>query len=223
MILTEQQTDALGEFINIAFSRTASSLSEITGHRVLLDVPQVEVYPIDEVAAQLVRFLPGDVASIHQPFDGAIAGDAFLILNYEGAVRLTDLLTDGNNAQHHQQHLDESAREVLTEIGNILLNACLGMFGNVLRVRVSFSVPNLHLESLDELIDSLKNERHGLSYAIIVYTSFRIRESAVTGYLVLVLSVVSLNRLIEEIERWEARHEQEIHTSQNPQKSDLSI
>jgi chemotaxis protein CheC len=221
MILTEQQTDALGEFINIAFSRTASSLSEITGQRVLLDVPQVEIYQIEEVAAKLARFLPGDVASIHQPFDGAIAGDAFLILNYEGAVQLTDLLTDGANAR--QQQLDESAREVLTEVGNILLNACLGMFGNVLQVRVSFSVPELHLESLDELIDSVRKEREGLRYAIIVYTSFRIRESSVTGYLVLVLSVISLNRLIEEIEYWEARHEQEIHTSFNPSKSDLGV
>lgn len=221
MILTERQIDALGEFINIAFSRTASSLSEITGQRVLLDVPQVEIYAIDEVATQLMRFLPGDVASIHQPFDGAIAGDAFLILNYEGAVRLTDLLTDGGSVR--QQQLDESAREVLTEVGNILLNACLGMFGNVLQVRVSFSVPNLHLESLDELIDSVSKKREGLSYAIIVYTSFRIRESSVTGYLVLVLSVVSLQRLIEEIERWEDRHEQEIHTSQNPTKSDLGV
>lgn len=220
MTLTERQTDALGEFINIAFSRTAASLSEITGQRVLLDVPQVEVFPIEEVAAQLNRFLPGDVASIHQPFDGAIAGDAFLILNYEGAVRLTDLLTDNSV---RQQQLDESAREVLTEVGNILLNACLGMFGNVLKVRVSFFVPNLHLESLDELIDLVKKERDGLSYAIIVYTSFRIRESSVTGYLVLVLSVVSLKRLIEEIERWEARHEEEIHTSQNPSKSDMSV
>jgi chemotaxis protein CheC len=218
MILTERQTDALGEFINIAFSRTAASLSEITGQRVLLDVPQVGVYQIEDVAANLARFLPGDVASIHQPFDGAIAGDAFLILNYEGAVRLTDLLTDGTV---RQQLLDESAREVLTEVGNILLNACLGMFGNVLQVRVSFSVPNLHLESLDELIDSVRKGRDGLRYAIIVYTSFRIRESAVTGYLVLVLSIVSLNRLIEEIENWEARHEQEIHTSQSPVKSDL--
>ena len=221
MTLNDRQTDALGEFINIAFSRTASSLSEITGQRVLLDVPQVEIYPIDEVASELSRFLPGDVASIHQPFDGAIAGDAFLILNYEGAVRLTDLLTDGTSVR--QQQLDESAREVLTEVGNILLNACLGMFGNVLQVRVSFSVPNLHLESLDELIDSVSKEREGLSYAIIVYTSFRIRESSVTGYLVLVLSVVSLQRLIEEIESWEARHEQEIHTSQNPAKSDLGV
>ena len=220
MILTERQTDALGEFINIAFSRTASSLSEITGQRVLLDVPQVEIYQIEDVASELARFLPGDVASIHQPFDGTIAGDAFLILNYEGAVRLTDLLTEGNVPQ---QQLDESAREVLTEVGNILLNACLGMFGNVLRVRVNFSVPNLHLESLNELIDSVRKERDGLSYAIIVYTSFRIRESAVTGYLVLVLSIVSLNRLIDEIENWETRQEEGIHTSQNPSKIDLGV
>ena len=210
MILNERQIDALGEFINIAFSRTASSLSEITGQRVLLDVPQVEIYPIEEIGPKLARFLPGDVASIHQPFAGAIAGDAFLILNYEGAVRLTGLLTDANTAQ---PELDESAREVLTEVGNILLNACLGMFGNVLRVRVNFSVPNLHLESLDELIDSVREKGDNLNYAIIVYTSFRIRESAVTGYLVLVLSIVSLNRLIEEIERWESRLESEIQTT----------
>lgn len=217
MILTEQQTDALGEFINIAFSRTASSLSEITGHRVLLDVPQVEIYSIKDVAQNLVRFLPGDVASIHQPFDGAIAGDAFLILNYDGAVRLTGLLADGNV---NHATLDESSREVLTEVGNILLNACLGMFGNVLQVKVSFSVPNLHLESLAELIDSLGKERSGLNYAIVVYTSFHIRESAVKGYLVMVLSLVSLNRLVSEIEHWERR--QDGHLSQQDEPAALA-
>lgn len=204
MILTENQTDALGEFINIAFSRTASSLSEITGHRVLLDVPEVEIHKIGDVAANLARFLPGEVASIHQPFNGAIAGDAFLILNYDGAVRLTGLLTDGNGTTPTEQ-LDESAREVLTEVGNILLNACLGMFGNELNVRVNFSVPMLHLDSFDSVLDSVSKDREAIQYAIIVYTSFRIRESEVKGYLVLVLSVVSLNRLVEEIERWEER------------------
>jgi chemotaxis protein CheC len=220
VILSDRQSDALGEFINIAFSRTASSLSEITGHRVLLDVPQVHVYPIEEVAPNLVRFLPGDVASIHQPFDGAIAGDAFLILNYDGAVRLTDLLTDGGPSQ---VELDESAREVLTEVGNILLNACLGMFGNVLNVRVGFSVPNLHLESLSELIDSIKKQRTGLRFAIVVYTSFRIRESAVKGYLVLVLSVISLNRLIAEIDRWENDQHEDSHSSTSTNGDSMNI
>lgn len=220
MILTEQQRDALGEFINIAFSRTASSLSEISGKRVLLDVPQVDVYPIEEVAGNLARFLPGDVASIHQPFDGVIAGDSFLILNYEGAVRLTDLLTETSTPQ---AHLDESAREVLTEVGNILLNACLGMFGNVLKVHVSFSVPSLHLESLEGLIDSITKVRDGIRYAIVVYTSFQIRESSVRGYLVLVLSVVSLNRLVSEIENWEQDQNESLTTGSEPEKSSLDI
>jgi chemotaxis protein CheC len=220
VILTDRQSDALGEFINIAFSRTASSLSEITGHRVLLDVPQVHVYPIEDVATNLAKFLPGDVASIHQPFDGAIAGDAFLILNYEGAVRLTDLLTDGAASQ---VELDESAREVLTEVGNILLNACLGMFGNVLNVRVGFSVPNLHLEALDDLIDSIKKQRTGLRYAIVVYTSFRIRESAVKGYLVLVLSVVSLNRLIAEIDNWEQKQNEDMQAGRRTSGDNLNL
>jgi chemotaxis protein CheC len=60
-------------------------------------------------------------------------------------------------------------------------------------------------------MDSLREEHENLQYAIIVYTSFRIKETQVTGYLVLVLSIVSLNRLIEEIERWEQRHEDQIH------------
>ena len=205
MILTENQTDALGEFINIAFSRTASSLSEITGHRVLLEVPEVEIHDIADVATNLARFLPGDVASIHQPFNGSIAGDAFLILNYEGAVRLTELLTDGSNGSNPHEQLDESAREVLTEVGNILLNACLGMFGNELKVRVNFSVPMLHVDSFDAVLNSVAKERESIQYAIIVYTSFRIRESEVKGYLVLVLSVVSLNLLVEAIEHWEER------------------
>jgi chemotaxis protein CheC len=220
MILSEQQTDALGEFINIAFSRTASSLSEITGHRVLLDLPKVEIYPIEEVGSNLSRFLPGDVASVHQPFDGSIAGDAFLILNYEGAVRLSELLTDGNIPK---SQMDESSREVLTEVGNILLNACLGMFGNILQVRVSFSVPELHLESLGEIIDTLRRQREGITHGIIVYTSFRIRESSVTGYLVIVLSIVSLQRLITEIEHWENMQTEQIHSSLNPLKSDSSL
>jgi chemotaxis protein CheC len=220
MILSEQQTDALGEFINIAFSRTASSLSEITGHRVLLDLPKVEIYPIEEVGSNLSRFLPGDVASVHQPFDGSIAGDAFLILNYEGAVRLSELLTDGAIPK---SQMDESSREVLTEVGNILLNACLGMFGNILQVRVSFSVPELHLESLGEIIDTLRRQRDGITHGIIVYTSFRIRESSVTGYLVIVLSIVSLQRLITEIERWEHMQTEQIHSSLNPVKSDSSL
>ncbi|HEU4508221.1 MAG TPA: hypothetical protein VFR78_08290 [Pyrinomonadaceae bacterium] len=202
MKLTERQTDALSELINIAFARTGAALSELTGHRVVLNPPEVAVYRTEELRPALAKFVPGDVASIHQVFAGPVAGDALLLLNYEGAVHLTDLLTDGHKPSNH---LDESAREVLTEVGNILLNACLGMFGNLLKVHVTFSVPRLHLETLDELIGSITEGKTDLHYALVVYTAFHIRDSSVTGFLVIVLSVASLDRLIQEVDAWEAQ------------------
>jgi chemotaxis protein CheC len=200
--LTDQQKDALSEVINIAFARTAASLSELTGHRVLLDVPKVAIFPIDQLGAALSEFLPAEVATVHQVFTGPVTGDALLLLNYDGAITLADLLTDEKLGS---KRLNTSSREVLTEVGNILLNACLGMFGNLLQVHVSFSVPRLHLETLDALLRSLVIGSEGLRYALVVYTAFRMRDGSVKGYLVIALSVASLDRLIQEAERYEER------------------
>lgn len=201
MVLTEQQTDALTELINIAFARTGAALSDLTGHRVLLEPPTVELHLASELDSELARFLPGEVAWIHQMFDGPVGGDALLLLNYEGAVQLTELLTDDTPSSHY---LDESAREVLTEVGNILLNACLGVFGNVLHVHVGFSVPRLRLDSVEELIQWLNAGRAEQRYALIIFTRFQVRDSQVNGYLVLVLNMVAFDRLVSEIDNWAA-------------------
>lgn len=200
MILTERQRDALTELINIAFSRTAAALSEITGQRVLIGVPQVAICPMTELAATLGQFVKGPVISVHQVFSGPVGGDALLLLNQEGASVLSDLLTGGDG---ERQRLDASAREVLTEVGNILLNACLGMFGDLLEVHLRFAVPLLHLEALDDLLRSLVVGKEELQYALVVYTTFGLRDNTVGGYLVVVLGVTSLDRLLQAVEAWE--------------------
>jgi len=200
MLLTEKQRDALGEVINIAFARTAASLSQLSGSRVLLDAPGVEVLAIDEVPGALANFIKQEVVTVHQIFSGPVSGDALLMLNYDGAVNLTDLLCEYGLKPHT---LDASAREALTEIGNILLNACLGVFGNLLHVHVSFSMPRLHLESLDKMLRSITIGAEDLRYAVVVSTEFRVKESAVAGYLAIVLGVSSLDRLLGAIENWE--------------------
>lgn len=200
MLLTEDQIDALTELINIGFARTATSLSDLTGYRVMLEVPQVSIHPIGELAAKLATFVEGEVATVQQIFTGPVSGNALLLLNYDGAVMLTDLLMPPGSPQTNR--LDTSAAEVLTEVGNILLNACLGMFGNLLQIQISFSVPRLHLEALEGLLHSLIIGKDELRYAMVIYTAFHLRENAVNGYLVMVLGVASLDYLIESIDRW---------------------
>src|SRR4051812_21094489 len=133
MELTATQTDSLSELINIGYARAAGALSELTGYRILLDVPRVEAHPIKEVTRLLARTIKGEVASVHQVFTGPVSGNALLLLDHEAALMLNRLLTNDANLSGQ---LDAGAREVLTEVGNVVLNACLGVFGNLLRVQV---------------------------------------------------------------------------------------
>ena len=197
-MLSREQSDALTEVINIGFSRAAASLSELTGHRVLLDPPQIGIYPIGQLGDALKTIIKGDIATVHQIFSGPVAGDAMLILNHDDATLLARLLVGD---QRRSRALDASDREVLMETGNILLNACLGTFGNLLQVHIAFTVPRLHLESLDGLLDSLIIGSEELRYGLVVFTNFRLRDSTISGYLVIVLGVASLDRLIQEVEK----------------------
>jgi chemotaxis protein CheC len=202
MTLTLLQNDAITEIINIAFSRSAASLSDLTGSRVDLEVPEVSVHPIAEIATALKRFVSGEVATVHQVFTGPVAGDAFLLMNFDGAVHLVELLTNGEVGANG---LGASAREVVTEIGNIVMNACLGVFGNLLHVRFSFSVPRLSLDDLGAMINSLVVDKNLMQHALVVGARFRIRQSEVTGCLVLVLGIASFELFLKEVEAWAER------------------
>ena len=199
MQLTLLQQDAVTELINIAFSRAAASLSDLTKCRVDLEVPEVSVHKVAEIADSVGRFVKGDVATVHQVFTGPVAGDAFLLLNFDGAVHLVDLLTDTRSSGGT---LGASAREVITEVGNILMNACLGVFGNLLQVRFTFSVPKLSLDDLSFMVQSLVIANDALQHALVVGARFRIRDSEVTGCLILVLGIASFELFLKAVEEW---------------------
>jgi chemotaxis protein CheC len=202
MELTVLQRDALTELINIGFGRAAASLSRITGYRVLLDVPNVAVYPMDQLQGVLATMVHGEVATVHQVFTGPVAGDAFLALDARAAALLKELLT---NEPALPLRLDASTQEVVTEVGNVLLNACLGTFGNLLKVHVSFSVPKLSIDSLGFVLDSVTVGQQELRYALVVHAGLRLREGTVRSYLIIVLSVSSLDALVQAVERWQER------------------
>lgn len=205
MELNLAQKDALTELINIGYGRAAGALSELTGFRITLEVPNVSMHEISEIAPLLDQVVQGEVASVNQMFSGPISGTAMLLLDERSALMLSQLLTEvGPTAVGGE--FDASAKETITEVGNILLNACLGVFGNLLHVHVSFAVPRLHVESIPRVLESINIEiEEKLRYGLMIHTRFRLRASNVTGYLVIILGITSLDRLLRELENWENR------------------
>ena len=202
MELTLAHQETLAELINIGYGRAAAALSELTGRRINLDVPKVAVYPVDQIGHALKDVLRGEVASVHQVFSGPVSGNALLLLDHDAALLLNSLLLD---SPVHSGRLRASEREALTEVGNIVLNACLGVFGNLLQVQVTFSVPRLNVESIDGVMHSISVRSEEVQYALMVHTLFGVRDSDVRGYLVIILGITSFSRLLQELDNWEKR------------------
>ena len=202
MELTYTQRDALTELINIGYGRAAGALSELTANRITLEVPKIAMHPIDHIAPQLARMVAGEVASVNQVFSGPISGNALLLLDEKAAVMLSELLTDDPAASGA---FDSGAREIITEVGNILLNALLGVFGNLLQVQISFAGPRLRVDSIDSVLQSITVQDEELQYALMIHTRFHLRASNVTGYLIIILGITSLDRMLNELEKWEER------------------
>ncbi len=183
--------DALTELFNIGLHRAAASLSDVAGQRIVMDAPRLWACSIDEIQGQLAGLVEGDLATVHQIFGGKVAGDAVLLLEYDKAALLTGELTHGEVGLGGQ--LDQSAREVLAEVGNIVLSACLSAFGDILKVAVTFSVPRMRVESVEELIRSIVIGEEELQLALIAATRFQLSQLEVGGYLIFVLGLTSLS------------------------------
>jgi chemotaxis protein CheC len=198
-IVTPQPVDhdALTELFNIGLHRAAASLSELTGQRIEVELPRLWVCPIEETHLRLRELIEGELATVHQIFMGSVTGDAILVLEYEAASRLAALLTQGDVAADGR--LDQSAREVLTEVGNVILSSCLSAFGDMLRVSVTFSVPRIHVESLEVMLRSLKVDSDELHYTLLAATRFQLTEGEVGGYLLIAVGIASLQLISKSL------------------------
>lgn len=195
--LTAQQKDALSELINIGFGRAANSLSIMSGNRVQIEAPRVDLYPLHDLPEALALFSTESITSLNQVFTGRIRGIAMLLMNSTSTGTLVNLLDGKPGAQ---AALSEANIDTLIEVGNILLSSFTGSFGNLLMVQVSFTVPSLRFNSLQNMLASLTIEHRELEYALVVHVSFQLLNHNVRGYLVIVMGIQSLEALLEAMQ-----------------------
>lgn len=198
MELTAKQRDTLTELINIAYARAAGALSDLTGHRITLAVPDVTICRIDKVTPALQEVIEGEITCVNQFFAGPISGNAILLFDKPAAQLLTRLITGDPDADV----FDEHARDTMIELGNIVLNACLGAFGNLMSVNLKFTVPHLQVDEIEHVLRSIRIQDEKFEYAMMIRTRFDLRASDVSSFLVMLLGVTSLERVFEGLRKW---------------------
>ena len=130
-VLDDFYVDAVAEVLNVGMGSAAAALSEMINDEVKLSVPGVEFVSRLEATYIIGRKAKTDVSGVHQHFQGAFGGDAMLLFPEEQSLELVRAVLQHDDMA--LQDLTDMEQEAMTEIGNVILNACLccmtDMFG----------------------------------------------------------------------------------------------
>lgn len=202
-MLNEMQADLLKEYINVFIGKSAKLLSEMANQRVLLKVPKVEIINTENVKeTESPLFQHGHIVSSSMQFGNAFQGKALLIFSAQNAKMLVDSclgidVEPGACALESFELLDTDF-DVLKEISNILLNAIIGEFSNLVDTTVEFTLPDVELVFVGEN-EQIAYLRKSV-YMLMMHTSFTLEKAKVEGVIIVALGLNSLQMLIDKLD-----------------------
>ena len=178
-------TDALAEVMNMAVGGASELLSSMVQEEIILKVPKLEFGSLAEVYGKISAREGSSLVAIQERFDGTFSGEALLIFPAEQSLTLVASILDSGDLT---ENISEIAREALMEVGNIILNSCLGTICNLLGYEVETGLPVFQNWQAED-------EGAGGDPGIFVHINFQMNKGGTTGYLVIFMSQSSLETL----------------------------
>ncbi|MBF0125664.1 MAG: hypothetical protein HQM02_00480 [Magnetococcales bacterium] len=210
--LSEMEEDALKEFFNMGLGMAAASLSQMVNNEVLLSLPQLKVVPYEEATQMLVSNEEEKLVAIRQNFTGELTGTALLI--FPGAESL-ELVRTLLNEKMPLEVLMELEQETLQDVGNVVLNAFLESFTQMMSIQFEFESAEFLKGSSSFLLDitsHLAAQKQSLEYsgsevderAFVLMMDFKTNDEedaqhTLSGFVVLLFSQPSMEILKREL------------------------
>jgi chemotaxis protein CheC len=191
--ITEEQLDALQEFINIGVGRAAGMLNEMVESPILLNVPVLKVFDAESLKREVVRrFNSHCLSVVRLNFSGGFSGSAELIFPTESASTLVSLLTGENR---DSPDLDEVKIGTLTEVGNIVINGVLGSISNLLKQQMNYMLPTYFEDTIEGLLASSYTFDKDTIF-LLAQTKFEIKQLEIMGEIILIFEMSSFGELL---------------------------
>ncbi len=170
--------DTLSEFVNIGAGKAANALNMLLGSHVRLNVPSVKFLPGASWHTQVG--LGSGRRGIVMDFFGDVKGRAILVFDLATTGPLLELVAGGET----QDPDGELRMSVLTEIGNIVINAIVGSISNMVHANIDYSVPR----SIEFTANGVGELAVTAAFALKAETTFVLEQHAISAEGILLFS-----------------------------------
>ena len=192
IFLSPLEEDMLKELFNLGVGKAARSLSRMVKQEVVLSVPKVTF----QTAEKLVEIFGADkeIVSIAQDIDGPFEARSLLLFHEENSLNVVKQML---GSQIPDEMLAELQEEALTEIGNVVLNACIGAISKAMDATFSVNIPSFQQADPAHIISG--NNLLKDSTILLLEIDLTLKESDVTGYLAFIFGPGALGSLHEAV------------------------
>ncbi len=199
-MLTQHQQEALQEIANIGMGRAGASIAEVLDHFVELSIPRILAIRPENTAEILCSTVgDGKVTAVRQGFRSLMSGEALVIVNEQRCGDLADLLGYEDEVDHAEEV------EMLLDISNILVGACLKGIAEQMQADISFSAPSLFADTVP-IEALLRTEELPWANALLVEVNFGLEQRNFTCHLIVFLEERQVGPLAEALERFLAAY-----------------
>lgn len=140
--LKETHLDALREVANIGAGHAATALSQMTGSKIMISVPQISITSLEEIPNEIDDD-EEPIAAVLMHMLGDLTGRTLLVFPRLTAIRLAELMLNRPGQVGDLGELEQSA---LKEAGNILSGAYMNALSDFLGLMLLPSPPSLAVD-----------------------------------------------------------------------------
>jgi len=182
---TSLSINSFKNLVALGIEQAQETLNELTESPIQFQTPILEIITFPSLEKRLQKLFGVEPISVAQlPFKGGFAGTSQLFFLTDSAAALTEALT-GETPDSPDFPL--AKEEMLTEIGNIVLNGIMGTMSNAMTRSLEYSVPSYIEDTIDNLLEAHALDKQ--STILFAQAGFEIKELEITGDIILFFQV----------------------------------
>jgi chemotaxis protein CheC len=189
--------DALQEVFNIGTGQAANALSALMSQKVLINIPSINLVPIEKVT----EHLGGSkelIVGVYFQIVGDLGGRIMLLFNQENAHKMASMLV--GDPDIHEIKLSDVNMSSIMEMGNIIANSYLNALAGLLDMKLYPSIPYFAEDMLGAVVDFLLIELAEVAdQALLINTEMEMESENIKGSFLVFPDDVFLTKIYDKL------------------------
>ncbi|MEW5891480.1 MAG: hypothetical protein AB1768_21160 [Pseudomonadota bacterium] len=196
-LLGPDQRDALQEVANIGMGLAGASIAQILNEFVHLSIPRILTVRPDQIG-QTIQAVVGrtsEVSAVRQAFHGHLRGEALVIYGQASCRELAELMGYDAAPDPATEH------ELLLDVTNVLVGACLGSMAEQLKTDVGFSAPSMAADRVSPAI-VVRGEEMRAACALFMEVNFHLERRSFACHLIMLMPEEEIAAIGDAVDRF---------------------